>query len=59
MLMTTNGILIRIAVSDISRMGRNTKGVKLIRLSGDHEHVATVAKVPREEEKELEGNEEN
>lgn len=61
MLITTSGILIRIAVSDISRMGRNTKGVKLIRLSNDneHEYVATVAKVPKEEEKELEGNDEN
>ncbi|WP_027408151.1 DNA gyrase subunit A [Anoxybacteroides tepidamans] len=61
MLITTKGILIRIAVSDISRMGRNTKGVKLIRLSSDngHEYVATVAKVPKEEGKELEENEEN
>lgn len=58
MLMTTNGILIRIAVSDISRMGRNTKGVKLIRLSSAHEYVATVAKVSRDEEKELESSEE-
>ncbi|SFA55494.1 DNA gyrase subunit A [Parageobacillus thermantarcticus] len=51
MLITASGILIRIAVSDISRMGRNTQGVKLIRLSDDneHEYVATVAKVPKEE----------
>jgi DNA gyrase subunit A len=60
MLITASGILIRIAVSDISRMGRNTQGVKLIRLSDDseHEYVATVAKVPKEE-KENEVDEEN
>jgi DNA gyrase subunit A len=56
MLITASGILIRIAVSDISRMGRNTQGVKLIRLSDDNEneYVATVAKVPKEEEKDSE-----
>lgn len=60
MLITASGILIRIAVSDISRMGRNTQGVKLIRLSDDneHEYVATVAKVPKEE-KENEAEEED
>jgi len=56
MLITATGILIRIAVSDISKMGRNTQGVKLIRLSGDNEneYVATVAKVAKEEEKDEE-----
>lgn len=51
MLITTRGLLIRIAVSDISVMGRNTQGVKLIRL-GDGESVSTVARVVEEEEKE-------
>lgn len=51
MLITTGGVLIRMPVSDISTMGRNTQGVKLIRLDeGDGEYVATVAKVEREEE---------
>jgi len=56
MLITATGILIRIAVSDISKMGRNTQGVKLIRLSGgnENEYVATVAKVAKEEEKDAE-----
>lgn len=59
MLITASGILIRIAVSDISRMGRNTQGVKLIRLSDDneHEYVATVAKVPKEEKENEEDHE--
>ncbi|HZG59143.1 MAG TPA: DNA gyrase subunit A [Anoxybacillus sp.] len=61
MLITASGILIRIAVSDISRMGRNTQGVKLIRLSDDNEneYVATVAKVSKEEEKNSEEIEEH
>ncbi|NNU96897.1 DNA gyrase subunit A [Anoxybacillus sp. EFIL] len=56
MLMTAGGVMIRMAVSDISVMGRNTQGVKLMRLDGENEqeYVATVAKVPKEEEKEQE-----
>lgn len=49
MLITAGGVLIRMAVGDISQLGRNTQGVKLIRL-GEDEHVATVAKVEKEEE---------
>src|SRR5690606_32820088 len=61
MVITTKGVLIRIAVSDISVMGRNTQGVKLIRLSDD-EYVSTVAKVEKEDANEdeteiLEGSE--
>ncbi|GER67293.1 DNA gyrase subunit A [Weizmannia acidilactici] len=49
MLITGGGVLIRMAVDDISVLGRNTMGVKLIRL-GDDEYVATVAKVEKDEE---------
>jgi DNA gyrase subunit A len=49
MLITADGILIRMAVTDISQLGRNTQGVKLIRLS-DEAFVATVAKVEKEDE---------
>lgn len=53
MVMTTGGVLIRMAVSDISTMGRNTQGVRLIRLNeNDNEFVSTVAKVEKEEEEE-------
>lgn len=48
MLITTGGVLIRIAVDGISSMGRNTKGVKLINIK-ENEYVATVAKVEKEE----------
>ncbi|MCG3085864.1 DNA gyrase subunit A [Anoxybacillus sp. LAT_35] len=55
MLMTASGVMIRMAVSDISVMGRNTQGVKLIRLDeeNEQEYVATVAKVPKEEKEQL------
>ncbi|MGM8212875.1 DNA gyrase subunit A [Virgibacillus sp. W0430] len=49
MLITVAGVLIRIPVDSISQTGRNTQGVRLIRLQADEE-VATVAQVNREEE---------
>ncbi|NGP45191.1 DNA gyrase subunit A [Bacillaceae bacterium SIJ1] len=48
MLITASGVLIRMAVDGISSMGRNTQGVRLIRL-GEDEKVATVATVEEEE----------
>lgn len=35
MLITTNGTLVRTRVAEVSEMGRNTQGVRLIRLSDD------------------------
>jgi len=58
MLITIAGVLIRIPVEDISVTGRNTMGVRLIRLQ-DEEEVATVAKVELEDEEELEETAEN
>ncbi|MFC0300154.1 DNA gyrase subunit A [Virgibacillus soli] len=49
MLITIGGVLIRIPVEEISQTGRNTQGVRLIRLQDDEE-VATVAKVEKEVE---------
>ncbi|GAB1809667.1 DNA gyrase subunit A [Priestia megaterium] len=49
MLITVSGVLIRVSVLDISQMGRNTQGVKVIRL-GDEEFVSTVAKVQTSED---------
>lgn len=52
MLITTGGVIIRMAVNDISTMGRNTQGVKLIRLDESlDEFVSTVAKVEKDDEK--------
>ncbi|MRX74010.1 DNA gyrase subunit A [Bacillus lacus] len=50
MLITASGVLIRMDIDGISKMGRNTQGVKLIRLD-ENVHVATVALVEKEEEK--------
>ncbi|MGD6782352.1 MULTISPECIES: DNA gyrase subunit A [Bacillaceae] len=51
MLITASGVLIRMSVDGISQMGRNTQGVKLIRLA-ENEFVTTVARVDKEEEPE-------
>ncbi|MDX8045474.1 DNA gyrase subunit A [Gracilibacillus sp. S3-1-1] len=48
MIMTVSGVLIRMQVEGISTTGRNTQGVRLIRVQDD-ERVATVAKVDPEE----------
>ncbi len=39
MLITNNGTLVRISVAEISEMGRNTQGVRLIRLTNDEKLV--------------------
>jgi len=44
MIITTSGIIIRTAVSGISQLGRNTMGVKLIKIS-EGDGVATVARI--------------
>lgn len=49
MLITINGMLIRMDVNDISVIGRSTQGVRLIRLADD-ETVATVARVKKDED---------
>ncbi|MEK3979438.1 DNA gyrase subunit A [Psychrobacillus sp. FSL K6-2836] len=49
MLITINGMLIRMDVKDISRTGRSTQGVRLMRLAED-ELISTVAKVEKEED---------
>ncbi|WKB35879.1 DNA gyrase C-terminal beta-propeller domain-containing protein [Terrilactibacillus sp. S3-3] len=49
MIMTSNGIIIRTAVSGISRLGRNTMGVTLIRVS-EGDSVATVARIQKNDD---------
>ena len=50
MIISNNGTIIRMHVSDISKIGRNTQGVRVMRLKDSA--VATVAVAPREEEDE-------
>ena len=48
MIISNNGTIIRMHVTDISMIGRNTQGVRVMRLKDSE--VATVAVAPREEE---------
>lgn len=47
MLVTQNGTLVRIAAASISRVGRNTQGVRLIRLD-DGDTVVNLERIPAE-----------
>ncbi len=51
--MTVNGMVIRQHVSEIRVLGRNTQGVRLIRL-GDGDHITGLAVVPADDEAEAE-----
>ncbi len=48
MIISNNGTIIRMHVTDISMIGRNTQGVRVMRLKDSE--VATIAVAPREEE---------
>jgi DNA gyrase subunit A len=50
-MMTAHGKIQRVAASDISIIGRNTQGVKIMSLDDDDTLVA-VKRVPHEEENE-------
>jgi DNA gyrase subunit A len=50
---TKDGLVIRQHVSDIRVMGRNTQGVRVVRLN-EGDRVAAVANVPADEDEELE-----
>jgi len=58
MLISSKGILIRTGLDQLRDIGRNTQGVRLIRLDGGDKLVA-VARVAKEEEKEENGAEES
>jgi DNA gyrase subunit A len=53
MIITKNGLTIRLAISSISVLGRATQGVKVINLKGDNK-IASVARVMHTEEVESE-----
>ena len=56
MIIADNGIIIRIEASSISKIGRSTQGVKLMRLKGDENSVVCVAVTPHIDENEAVGN---
>ena len=51
LLMTSGGKIQRIACSDLGVIGRNTQGVRIMRLSDD-DTLAVIARVPRDENEE-------
>ncbi|HZJ53175.1 MAG TPA: DNA gyrase subunit A [Myxococcaceae bacterium] len=55
MLVTNGGMLIRIKVHDISVIGRNTQGVRLISLESAGEKVSTISKLPESSEENGDG----
>jgi DNA gyrase subunit A len=60
MIINKSGIMIRTSVSELRVMGRNTQGVRLIRLN-DEDEISSIAKIEKEEEVEMESpeNQEN
>ncbi|KGX85672.1 DNA gyrase subunit A [Pontibacillus litoralis JSM 072002] len=58
MIMTEDGVLIRMSVESVSQTGRNTQGVKLISLK-DGAEVATVARIASEEDEDIKEDENN
>jgi DNA gyrase subunit A len=52
MIITKAGIMIRIAVADLRVMGRNTQGVKLIRLKNESDEISSVTKMSKEPDEE-------
>ena len=53
MVITENGIMIRTSVDDISTMGRNTQGVRIINLK-ENDAIADVTRLAKEDEDEVE-----
>ena len=49
MCLTSNGIVIRTSISEISRIGRATQGVRIMKVA-DEEKVAAITKIKKEEE---------
>ncbi|GMU58785.1 MAG: DNA gyrase subunit A [Myxococcaceae bacterium] len=49
MLVTSGGVLIRMRVKEISVIGRNTQGVRLITLDSDTEKVVGISHLPKDE----------
>ena len=49
MIITATGTIIRMSISGISRMGRNTKGVKLINIK-ENDEVGTLSRIQKNDE---------
>jgi DNA gyrase subunit A len=58
MIINKSGIMIRMTVADLRVMGRNTQGVRLIRLNDDDE-ISSIARIDIQEEETVEGTEDS
>ena len=58
MIIADNGIIIRVKADEISKIGRNTQGVKVMKMKDDKAKVVAFTIVPHQEE-EVEPTEEN
>ncbi len=52
MIIADNGIIIRIKAEEISKIGRNTQGVKVMRMKAEESRVVAFTIVPRQEDEE-------
>ena len=58
MIINKSGVLIRLNVSEVRIMGRNTQGVRLINLTKNNDVIASVCKVQKATQEELEEEQE-
>ncbi|MCQ2010682.1 MAG: DNA gyrase subunit A [Sporolactobacillus sp.] len=58
MIITANGVIIRMPVSGISKLGRNTMGVTLIRVD-EGDSIATIARIQNNDDEESEAPEDS
>ena len=58
MMVTTGGVVIRIPLEQVKVAGRNTQGVRVIRLEDEKQKVASLTVVPHEDDAEEEATEE-
>lgn len=52
MMITASGVIIRVQADEISKIGRNTQGVRIMKLKGNNVSVMAIALTPHEEEEE-------
>lgn len=52
-MMSSEGVMIRTAVSQLARLGRSTQGVMMMKLSGEGEEVVSVTVVDHENEEDI------
>ncbi len=53
MMIADNGVIIRVQAEEISKIGRATQGVRIMKLKGDDIRVMAIALTPHEEEEEV------